>query len=100
GDAPMRADRAPRPDRAGLGRRAVADGEDQVELGAIGKFAPALRAIAFCRITERPQRMDRPRVHRAGRIAPGAERLEPALAITVEDRLAEDRAGGIARAQE
>src|SRR5690606_31410045 len=76
GNAPVRADRAAGPDRAAFRRGAVADGEDQVELGPFGELAPAFRAVALGRIAERLERVDRPRVDRAGRVAPGAEGAE------------------------
>ena len=96
----MRRGRATRPDWASLRRGAVADGKDKIELRSIGKLAPALGGIALCRITQRLERMNRPGVYLAGRIASGAVGLEAAFAVMAEDGFAQDRASGIARAQE
>src|SRR3546814_5838081 len=88
----MRAHRAARPDRAGLRRCAVADGEDEIEFRPLGKFTPALGTMTLSRIAQRFQRMKRPGVDRTGRIAPGAESAKAARAVVIQDGFAQDRA--------
>src|SRR3546814_4213577 len=56
--------------------------------------------MTLSRITQRFEGLNRPGVDRAGRVAPGAEGMESTRAVMVQDGFAQDRAGGIARAQE
>src|SRR5208337_4843714 len=53
-DAPVRRHRLARPDRASFAGRAVADGEDEIELGSVrpGELVPRFRTIAVRRVLE------------------------------------------------
>ena len=101
-DSPMRRHRLPRPDRAGFAGCVVADGEHEIHDRGVrpGKFVPCLRAQALGGIVEVRQRRDGERVHFALGLPSGRVGAEAARAILVQDAFGEDRAGGIAGAEE
>ena len=97
----MRGGRMAGPDRAGFGGRLVADGEDEIHLlGAIlCKLVPAFRPREGCVVAELFQQQNRMRIDLAARLRPGGKPLEPALAELVDNRFAQNGAGGIGRAK-
>ena len=102
GHAPMRRHRLARPDRAGFAGGVVADREDEVHLGRAGRgeLVPVLRAGEGRVVVEALQQLERIGMDLALGMRAGRERLEPAGADAVEDRLGDDRARRIAGAQE
>ena len=97
----MRGHRLSGPVGALLAGGVVADSEHEIELRRAGlcELVPRLRAQAR-HVEVRPlQQVEREGVHLAARVAPGRERLEASLALTVHHALGDDRAGGVARAE-
>ena len=95
--APMRADRAPRPDRAHLRSRRIANGEDEIDLGSGGpnELVPALGARIAQRQSTSFEQLQRERIHFAGRMAARAVGAEAAAAGAVEIALSQDRPRGV-----
>ena len=102
GQAPMAGDRLARPGRAFLGRRRVADGEDEIhhdrarllELrDVLGPQAGRVMAVAL-------QDFQREGVQLGVGARSGGEGLELALAQIAQQCLGKDRAGRVARADE
>src|SRR3546814_1399101 len=97
-NAPVRRHRLPRPDRAHLVRRIVADGKDEIEHRRIrpGELLPAFGAKAGDIVVEALQHLQAQRVHLPLGLASGAERAEAAQPLALEDRLRQNAARGIA----
>ena len=79
--SPMRGDRLPRPDRADLARRLIADGKNEIHHGRVGfgEFVPALAAQSFGRQFERVQQLEGARMNSALRKAARAVAPEAAF---------------------
>ena len=101
-DSPARGHGLARPRGAALPRRLVADGEDEVQGRRAGgsELIPALAAEAVHRQLRLPERLERERVHLAPRMTPRRVGPELAAAELVHDRLGDDAAGRVARAEE
>ena len=70
--------------------------------GALGRgeFVPALRATAFGRIAVRGENLERERIDDALGMAAGREGAKRPAAVLAQDALGEDRARGVAGAEE
>jgi hypothetical protein len=101
-NAPMGGHRLARPDRAHFIRRVVADGEDEIHhrRARCRKLVPALGAQGGGRVVHLAQQIERIGMNLALRMAAGAEALEAAGALAVEDAFRKDAARGISGAQE
>ena len=101
-DAPMGGHRLARPDRAGLARRVVAKGEDEIHRRGAGdgEFLPVLRPQAVGRILQPFQHLYGERIDGALGVASRRKGGEAARADLAQDRFGEDRAAAVAGAQE
>src|SRR5205085_3059832 len=101
-DAPMRAGRVARPDRADLAGGIIANGDHMIEDRCLiaQKLVPRLGAKA--RFVDTVPGEQRQRHRMDGALWKAARRpgAEPPASIAVQDRFREDRARGIARAEE
>ncbi|RYP44154.1 hypothetical protein DL770_011508 [Monosporascus sp. CRB-9-2] len=91
-----------RPYRTHLAGCLVADGENEVQFGraVLRELVPALATEPVRRDTELLQGMQRKRVHRTGGVATCGEGLESVATEVVQQTLGQDRARGIAGADE
>ncbi|PHJ93937.1 hypothetical protein VF09_37215 [Nostoc linckia z9] len=90
------------PDGAGFGSGVVADGEDEIELRRAGycELVPVLRTGEARVVVHALQKLQRVGVNFTLRLRAGRIGLELASAEPVEDGFGDDRAGGIAGAEE
>ena len=98
----MAGDRLARPGRTLLGRRGVADGEDEIHLGRAGllKFRDMLGPQPRNVVAIAPQHVERKGVQFGARADPGREGPEPAAAQVAQQRLGKDRPGRVAGTEE
>lgn len=104
GDAPVRGGRTPRPHRAGFAGGARADGDDVIEARRVGRgeFVPRLaswRLASRQRHAVPRQRFQRDWMDLSRRTTAGGKRAHATGAEMIEQRLAENRTGGVAGAQ-
>src|SRR5262249_31584468 len=102
GNAPVCRHGMPRPHRAGLARRLIADRDDEIHLRRIrlGELVPAPAAQTLSPQAESGQEIKRQRMNGPFGKAAGAEAPEAALPPMVHQRLRENAARGIAGAEE
>jgi hypothetical protein len=93
--------RQTQPYRTGFARRAVADGEHEIECRSVrrGEFFPALRAKSLDRIGVGFECFQREGIDAAFGVASGGIGIEASASILAQDAFGEDRAGTVARAE-
>jgi len=102
GRAPMRGHRLPRPHRADLTCRVVADRDDEVQRGRLGldELVPIRAAKAIARDVPGLQGLPGERVDRAHGLAACGPGTEPTAPQVVHQGFGHDRSGGVAGANE